>query len=225
MSAWLGEIGRSTTYQSQRARRRPTEGEWRGSTDVQTLEDDRRSWPRWRGRCPSWAKPAGHVTGIGGVFVKSKDPKALAPGTARCLALDVEAVGRSGDPLRRARASAQDRVDRLPRPRRLHGPVDPRVHDQFRGRRHGRDDRAPAREGRSRSSSATMRALTSAGSPGSSIPTARRSSCGSRNSRQAMGVARSGGCHGVSTSYRVTSVTPVRLPWRRPRAIRWRTAS
>ena len=30
------------------------------------------------------AEPAGHITGLGGVFVKSKDPKALAACYRRC---------------------------------------------------------------------------------------------------------------------------------------------
>jgi hypothetical protein len=32
------------------------------------------------------AEPAGHITGVGGVFFKAKDPKVLAPGIATCSA-------------------------------------------------------------------------------------------------------------------------------------------
>ncbi len=39
------------------------------------------------------AKQAGHVTGIGGVFVKSKDPKALAHWYKEVLGLDVSSWG------------------------------------------------------------------------------------------------------------------------------------
>jgi len=39
------------------------------------------------------AEPAGHITGIGGVFVKSKDPKALAAWYRDVLGLKVEAWG------------------------------------------------------------------------------------------------------------------------------------
>lgn len=39
------------------------------------------------------AEPAGHITGIGGVFVKSKDPKALARWYRDVLGVPVEAWG------------------------------------------------------------------------------------------------------------------------------------
>lgn len=39
------------------------------------------------------AREAGHVTGIGGVFVKSKDPKVLAKWYADVLGLDVKSWG------------------------------------------------------------------------------------------------------------------------------------
>lgn len=39
------------------------------------------------------AEPAGHVTGIGGVFVKSKDPKALATWYREVLGLDIKPWG------------------------------------------------------------------------------------------------------------------------------------
>ena len=39
------------------------------------------------------AEPVGHVTGIGGVFVKSKDPKALAAWYRDVLGLDVKSWG------------------------------------------------------------------------------------------------------------------------------------
>ena len=39
------------------------------------------------------AEPAGHITGIGGVFVKSKDPKALAAWYRDVLGLKVETWG------------------------------------------------------------------------------------------------------------------------------------
>ena len=42
---------------------------------------------------PAFAQPAGHVTGIGGVFVKSKDPKALAAWYRDVLGLKVEPWG------------------------------------------------------------------------------------------------------------------------------------
>jgi catechol 2,3-dioxygenase-like lactoylglutathione lyase family enzyme len=38
-------------------------------------------------------QPAGHVTGIGGVFIKSKDPKALAHWYRDALGLDIQAWG------------------------------------------------------------------------------------------------------------------------------------
>ena len=42
---------------------------------------------------PAVAEQSGHVTGIGGVFVKSKDPKALAQWYREVLGLDVKAWG------------------------------------------------------------------------------------------------------------------------------------
>ena len=42
---------------------------------------------------PAMAEQSGHVTGIGGVFVKSKDPKALAQWYRETLGLDVKAWG------------------------------------------------------------------------------------------------------------------------------------
>ena len=39
------------------------------------------------------AEPAGHVTGIGGIFLKSKDPKALAAWYRDVLGLDVKSWG------------------------------------------------------------------------------------------------------------------------------------
>ena len=42
---------------------------------------------------PAVAEQPGHVTGIGGVFVKSKDPKALAQWYCEVLGLDVKAWG------------------------------------------------------------------------------------------------------------------------------------
>jgi catechol 2,3-dioxygenase-like lactoylglutathione lyase family enzyme len=39
------------------------------------------------------AEPAGHITGIGGVFVRSKDPKALAAWYRDVLGIKVEAWG------------------------------------------------------------------------------------------------------------------------------------
>ena len=41
----------------------------------------------------SQAEPAGHITGVGGVFVRSKDPKALAAWYRDVLGLAVEAWG------------------------------------------------------------------------------------------------------------------------------------
>lgn len=38
-------------------------------------------------------KPAGHITGVGGVFVKSKDPKALAAWYRDVLGISVESWG------------------------------------------------------------------------------------------------------------------------------------
>ncbi len=42
---------------------------------------------------PAMAEQPGHVTGVGGVFVKSKDPKALAQWYRDVLGLDVAAWG------------------------------------------------------------------------------------------------------------------------------------
>jgi len=42
---------------------------------------------------PSRAEPAGHVTGVGGVFVKSKDPKALSAWYRDVLGLEVKPWG------------------------------------------------------------------------------------------------------------------------------------
>jgi predicted enzyme related to lactoylglutathione lyase len=42
---------------------------------------------------PSMAEEPGHVTGVGGVFVKSKDPKALAQWYREVLGLDVKPWG------------------------------------------------------------------------------------------------------------------------------------
>lgn len=39
------------------------------------------------------AEPAGHITGVGGVFVRSKDPKALADWYRDVLGLKIEAWG------------------------------------------------------------------------------------------------------------------------------------
>jgi predicted enzyme related to lactoylglutathione lyase len=44
------------------------------------------------------AEPQGRITGIGGVFVKSKDPKALADWYRDMLGLDVAAWGRAALP-------------------------------------------------------------------------------------------------------------------------------
>ena len=42
---------------------------------------------------PAGAEPAGHVTGIGGIFLKSKNPKALSEWYRDVLGLDVKAWG------------------------------------------------------------------------------------------------------------------------------------
>ncbi len=42
---------------------------------------------------PAPAEPAGHITGVGGVFVKAKDPKALAAWYRDVLGLPLEAWG------------------------------------------------------------------------------------------------------------------------------------
>jgi catechol 2,3-dioxygenase-like lactoylglutathione lyase family enzyme len=42
---------------------------------------------------PARAEPAGHVTGVGGVFFKAKDPKALAAWYRDVLGLQLEAWG------------------------------------------------------------------------------------------------------------------------------------
>ena len=42
---------------------------------------------------PAMAEQPGHVTGVGGVFVKSKDPKALAQWYREVLGLDVKSWG------------------------------------------------------------------------------------------------------------------------------------
>ncbi len=42
---------------------------------------------------PAAAQPPGHITGLGGVFVRSKDPKALAKWYRDVLGLDVKAWG------------------------------------------------------------------------------------------------------------------------------------
>ena len=47
---------------------------------------------------PAVAEQLGHVTGIGGVFVKSKDPKALAQWYREVLGLDVKAWGGAAMP-------------------------------------------------------------------------------------------------------------------------------
>jgi catechol 2,3-dioxygenase-like lactoylglutathione lyase family enzyme len=61
----------------------------------------------WRRRVLAWAaigaamlcgtvamaEPAGHITGVGGVFVKSKDPKALAAWYRDVLGLEVQSWG------------------------------------------------------------------------------------------------------------------------------------
>ena len=44
-------------------------------------------------RGPAMAEQAGHVTGVGGVFVKSKDPKALAQWYREVLGLEVMSWG------------------------------------------------------------------------------------------------------------------------------------
>lgn len=44
-------------------------------------------------QCPVMADQPGHVTGIGGIFVKSKDPGALARWYKEALGLDVAAWG------------------------------------------------------------------------------------------------------------------------------------
>ena len=41
----------------------------------------------------AWAEPAGHITGVGGVFFKAKDPKALAAWYRDVLGLPLEAWG------------------------------------------------------------------------------------------------------------------------------------
>ena len=42
---------------------------------------------------PAWAQPVGRVTGVGGVFFKSKDPKALSAWYHDVLGLDVQPWG------------------------------------------------------------------------------------------------------------------------------------
>ncbi len=42
---------------------------------------------------PAWAQPAGHVTGVGGVFFKSKNPKALSALYRDVLGLEVKPWG------------------------------------------------------------------------------------------------------------------------------------
>jgi catechol 2,3-dioxygenase-like lactoylglutathione lyase family enzyme len=42
---------------------------------------------------PTQAEPAGHVTGVGGIFIKSKDPKALAAWYRDVLGLQVKSWG------------------------------------------------------------------------------------------------------------------------------------
>jgi predicted enzyme related to lactoylglutathione lyase len=44
-------------------------------------------------QCPVMAEQTGHVTGIGGVFVKSKDPEALSRWYREALGLDVAIWG------------------------------------------------------------------------------------------------------------------------------------
>lgn len=44
-------------------------------------------------QAPVMAEQAGHITGIGGIFVKSKDPKALALWYKEVLGLDVASWG------------------------------------------------------------------------------------------------------------------------------------
>jgi predicted enzyme related to lactoylglutathione lyase len=45
----------------------------------------------WQG--PAMSEPAGHITGVGGVFIKSPDPKALAAWYRDVLGLKIEAWG------------------------------------------------------------------------------------------------------------------------------------
>jgi len=55
------------------------------------------------------AEPAGHITGVGGVFIKAKDPKALAAWYRDVLGLPVQAWGGAAlheDPARRPPAVA-----------------------------------------------------------------------------------------------------------------------
>jgi catechol 2,3-dioxygenase-like lactoylglutathione lyase family enzyme len=42
---------------------------------------------------PARAEPAGHITGVGGIFIKSKNPKALAEWYRDVLGLDVKSWG------------------------------------------------------------------------------------------------------------------------------------
>lgn len=49
-------------------------------------------------QCPVMAEPQGHVTGIGGIFVKSKNPEALGRWYKEALGLDVATWGGAAMP-------------------------------------------------------------------------------------------------------------------------------
>jgi len=49
--------------------------------------------PLFVAAAPALAEPAGHVTGVGGVFVRSKNPKALSAWYRDVLGLDVKSWG------------------------------------------------------------------------------------------------------------------------------------
>jgi len=42
---------------------------------------------------PAWAQPVGHITGVGGVFFKSKNPKALSAWYRDVLGMEVQPWG------------------------------------------------------------------------------------------------------------------------------------
>ena len=95
------------------------------------------------------AQPAGRITGVGGLFVRSKDPKALAAWYRDVLGIAVEPWGGAmlrydapGHPPAVVWNAFRQSSDYM-------APLDARVHDQFRRGRSGRLSR-PAEEKRRR---------------------------------------------------------------------------
>lgn len=79
------------------------------------------------------AEQPGHVTGVGGVFVKSKDPKALAQWYREVLGLDVKPWGGAALPFDAPGHPPQSILDGLSGFQQLYGALDTGVHDQLCG--------------------------------------------------------------------------------------------